>query len=321
MSNNFYPAYNQGDLDAQSEKILTQIAESNGTPLVLQTPQQARECFLEKSWLGAAKGDVQIKNVIAGNSASPVPLRIYTSGKEGALPIVLFFHGGGFVLGTLDEFEEFCKYIAIGSSCIVVSVDYRLAPEHKYPAAVEDANTAVNWVQENSSSINGDSTRIAVMGDSAGANLSIAATFYAREKGTPKIIKQVLICPWVDMALTETESYTYFGKGLWLSTENMHWYRDHYLQNIEQSKSTMASPIFIDYLSDLPPALIITAEFDVLRSEGEEYASKLERAGVEVKCSRYNGMLHDFVTLPGLFDKALDAINEICSELNKVFNV
>ncbi len=232
----------------------------------------------------------------------------------------MFFHGGGFVLGALDEFHPFCTFLASGASCIVISVGYRLAPEHKHPAAVEDAVTALQWIAANAKDIQGDPARIAVVGDSAGGNLAAVASIIARDRGFPTLAYQVLICPWVDASSFNTASYHYFGDGLWLSTANMIWYRNHYLQNQEQAKTYLVSPLIAEDLSGLPPTLIITAEFDVLRDEGEAYANRLRAAGVPVQCTRYNGMLHDFVTLPGVFPRAKDAIDEICTTLQTAFN-
>ncbi len=319
MLKNLYPLYPYGKLDVQSEAILQEIAESNGKPLASLTPQEARECFLENSWLGAPDKSIQIKNIYIDNSDSSIPLRIYTPEGKAPFPILLFFHGGGFVLGTLDEFDSFCTFLASGASCIVVSVGYRLAPENKHPAAVEDAQTALNWIAVNASKIQSDVSRIAVAGDSAGANLAAVASLIARDKSFPTLLCQILICPWLNLSSTETNSYKYFGNGLWLSTTNIHWYRDHYLKNNDQAKTYLASPLLAEKLSGLPFTLIITAEYDVLRDEGESYANRLEEASVVVKYTNYKGMLHDFVTLPGLFNKAKEAINEICSTLRMIF--
>lgn len=320
MSKILYPLYPFGKLDAQSEAILQQIAESNGKPPASLTPQQARDSFLEKSWLGTSDKSIQIKNMYIENSDGNLPLRIYTPEGKTPFPILLFFHGGGFVLGTLDDFDSFCTFLASGANCIVVSVGYRLAPENKHPAAVEDAQTALNWIAINASKIQGDSSRIAIAGDSAGGNLAAVTSLIARDKSFPKLLCQILICPWLNLSSTKTNSYKYFGNGLWLSTTNIHWFRNHYLENNEQAITYLASPLLAEKLSGLPPTLIITAEYDVLRDEGEAYANRLEAESVFIKYTNYNGMLHDFVILPGIFNKAKEAINEICSTLRINFN-
>ncbi len=319
MSKIFYPSYPYGKLDPQCEEVLNEISKSPGHPLASLTPMQARESFFEKSWLGKPAENIQIKNHIIENINSSLPIRIYSPKGNQPFPILLFFHGGGFVCGSLDEFDPFCTYLADGTPCIVVSVDYRLAPENKYPAAIEDVKIILEWIGKNASQFNGDVSRIAVAGDSAGANLSAAATFFSRENSFPSLIYQVLISPWVDLSSTETDSYKQFGDGLWLSAKSIDWYRSHYFENMEQAKGHFASPLLAENLKGLPPALIITAEFDVLRDEGEAYAVRLKDANINVKLSRYKGMLHDFVVLPGLFDKAKEAIAEICASLRTVF--
>ena len=320
MAENFYPLYPYGKLDIQSEAILRQIAESNEEPLSNLTPQQARETFFEKSWLGITDEKVIITNFHVEDSGIEIPLRVYTPHGKERYPVLLFFHGGGFVVGALDEFDALCTYMAEGAGCIVVSVGYRLAPENKYPAALHDALVALEWVGNNASNIKGDASRIAVAGDSAGANLAAVTSLIARDKALPKLLCQVLICPWVDLLSTDRDSYKYFGEGLWLSTANIYWYRNHYLNNIEEAKSYMVSPMQAENLSGLPPAIIIAAEYDVLRDEAKLYAERLAATSVPVKYSEYKGMLHDFVTLPGLFDRATEAINEINETLKFYFN-
>jgi acetyl esterase len=321
MTEIFYPLYTDGKLDAQSIKILKQIAESNSAPLSSLTPEQARESFFVKSWLGIPLKDINVKSCVIENSEIKIPLRIYTPAGKPPFPVLIFFHGGGFVAGSLDEFEPFCTFLSSGASCMVISVDYRLAPEHKHPSAIEDAQTAIEWVKKNVDKIGGDGTRIALAGDSAGANLALVSSLLASERSFPSFVCQVLICPWIDLFSMNTDSYKYFGEGLWLSLANIKWYRNHYLKNEEQGKTYFASPILAEKLEGLPPTFIITAEFDVLRDEGKIFADCLKIEGVPVQYSCYKGMLHDFVTLPGLFDKASDAIKEICSVLKKHFTI
>ncbi|MBI2419971.1 MAG: alpha/beta hydrolase [Ignavibacteriales bacterium] len=253
MSINHYPLYPFGKLDAQSEAVLNQIAESNEKPLSSVTLQEARDSFLDKSWLGDPDASIRINDTYIENFGIKIPLRIYVPEGKGSFPIVIYFHGGGFVLGALKEFDSFCTLIAGGARALVISVGYRLAPENKYPAAVE------------------------------------------------------------------TNSYKYFGNGFWLPLVNINWYRNHYLENIGQAASHLVSPLLAEKLDGLPRALIITSEFDVLRDEGEKYANQLEAESVFVKYSNYKGVLHDFVVLPGKFERAKEAINEICSTLREVF--
>lgn len=320
MAENFYPLYKEGVLNDQSMEILKQILESNGAPLASLTPAQARESFFVKSWLGIPLESIDVKKTVIENSGIEVPLRIYTPAGNQPFPVLIFFHGGGFVAGTLDEFEPFCTFLASGASCIVVSVGYRLAPEHKHPAVVEDALASIEWIMKNADKIGGNKYKIALAGDSAGANLALVSSLAASGKYFPAFVYQVLICPWLNLNSMDTDSYKYFGDGLWLSLDNIKWYRNHYLKNDEQAKSYLASPMLAVNLKDLPPAFILTAEFDVLRDEGKILADRLKNEGIPVKYTCYKGMLHDFVTLPGLFDRANDAIDEICGELKNAFN-
>lgn len=320
MSKNFYPHYTSGQLDPDSLAILQQIESADMNQLYSMTPDEARENFLIRAWLGEKVESVSGKDISISNQGAQLSARVYIPEGTAPFPILIYFHGGGFVLGNLDEFEPFCTMLADGASCIVISVDYRLAPENKYPSAVEDVKTIFEWINKNAATINGDSNRIAVGGDSAGGNLSVVASLLAKELTYPKISKQILICPWLNLASTDTDSYKYFGDGLWLSKKSIYWYRDHYVQNVLQAELSFVSPYLEKDLSGLPSTFILTAEFDVLRDEGESFAQRLRNENIDVKCTRYDGMLHDFVTLPGLFKRANDAISEICSELKNTFS-
>jgi acetyl esterase len=315
----FYPLYKEGRLDRQAETLLREIAEGDSPPLTSLTPRQARRGFLVRSWLGEPKKLSRIERRSIPGPGGPIALRVYVPEGEPPFPVLVFFHGGGFVLGTLDDFEPFCTFLASGASGVVVSVDYRLAPEHKHPAAVDDAWAAVQWVAGHAEELGGDAGRIAVAGDSAGGNLAAVVSMLARDAHSPALTYQVLICPWVDLDNCESDSFRWFGEGLWLSKTNIQWYRDHYLQNGGQARHPRVSPLLAEDLRGLPPALIINAEFDVLRDQGEAYARRLEKAGVPVLATRYKGTLHDFVTLPGLFDQAWKAIEQIDEALKTAF--
>jgi len=316
-----YPLYTQGQLHPQSESILRQIEQSNSAPMASLTPQQARDSFADPVWLGTPVAEVDMQEMALPGPAGDLPVCIYTPPGRQPFPMLVYFHGGGFVTGSLQDYHAFCTFLASGASCIVVSVGYRLAPEHKHPAAVDDAVAAMQWVAANAYTFQGDASRLAVAGDSAGANLAAVCAISARDQGFPALTFQALICPWLDSTEFNSKSYHYFGNGLWLSTASMTWYRDHYLQNPEQAHSWLVSPLLVEDLSDLPPALVITAEFDVLRDEGETFADRLQRAGTPVQCIRYDGMLHNFATLPGAFPRAYDAIAEICHALTRALQV
>lgn len=320
--NSHYPSYPHGSLHPQAERLLDRIAAAQAAPLASQTPEEARQDVHAPSETGAPDPRVGMVKMNAPGKGGEIPLRVYTPvalAGEKNIPILVFFHGGGFVVGTMDEFDPFCTFLASGASCIVVSVEYRLAPEHKYPAAVDDAVAAVTWIGEHAREIHGDATRIAVIGDSAGGNLAAVVSLISREHGGPAIVYQVLLCPWVDSSSFETDSFGYFGDGLWLSKAAMCWFRDHYLSSRDEAMQEHVSPLLAKDVAGLPPALVITAEYDVLRDQGEAYARRLQDAGVPVVCTRYPGMLHDFIVYPGLFDAAKAAIAEINAALAGAF--
>jgi acetyl esterase len=302
-------------LDAQSEALLDELAASPGVPLSALRPEEARADFLRAAWLGAPADGVTTDDLMIPGPGGPLRLRRYHPGGLGPLPVLVFLHGGGFVLGALEEFDPFCATLAAGAGALVVSVDYRLAPEHKFPAAVEDAVAAVRWVGAHASAIGGDATRIALSGDSAGGNLAAVASIVARDEGCARLVQQVLICPWVDLSSTASDSFRLFGEGPWLSAAGVSWYTDHYLTSRAVAFDPTASPLLADTLGGLPPALVINAEFDVLRDQVVDYARRLREQGTVVDYRLYRGTLHDFVVLPGLFERAGDAIADICSTL------
>jgi len=318
ITNKYYPLYTKGTLDPQAVDVLKAAERSGGKSLDEQPLNEVRENFLAKSWLGKISDDIANSELEIDGTGGKIPCHVHTPKGEGSFPVLLFFHGGGFVVGELEEFDPFCSRVAAAAGCVVINVGYRLAPENKYPAALEDAKAVLEWVVENGSNINVDSKRIALCGDSAGGNLSAVLSIITREKGI-KISAQILICPWLNLNTFDRSSYNYFGKGLWLSEESIHWFKKHFLQNNEQAGSYLVSPGLLLDVSKLPPALIITAEFDVLVDEGAEYASRLKEAGVPVTYSCYKGMLHDFATLPGLFDDAKKGEKEIAEYLKSVF--
>ena len=314
-----YPAYTDGRLDPQAEALLTAIAAEGPAPTAALTPGQARASFLRPSWLGTPREMAAVRDLSIPGPAGPLRLRTYRPRGRRPLPVLVFFHGGGFVVGSLDEFDAFCTTLAAGSGCLVASVDYRLAPERKFPAATEDAIAALRWVGAHADEIDGDPSRIAVAGDSAGGNLAAVVALAARDEGGPALVQQVLVSPWVDLSCTETESFRCFGQGGWLSTSSLRWYRDHYLASPEQALDPHASPILVRDLHGLPPALILDSEFDILRDQVRAFALRLREAGNAVDYRFCRGQLHDFVVLPGLFERATVAIAEICESLRQAF--
>ena len=312
MPSVFYPAYH-GELHPESEASLARSAAGGFPPLHSMSPADARKAFVLPEWLGTARKDVTVREAQAGQAR----LRIYTPAGEGPWPVQVYFHGGGFVLGSLDEFEPFCTFLAADTPCVVVSEGYRLAPEFPFPAALEDAWAGTQWAASNAASFGGDPSRLAVAGDSAGGNLAAGVALRARSHGSPKLIHQTFVCPWVDLSKASegAESFRLFGEGLWLSAAGVDWFRRLYLREPELAEDPRVSPLRAADLSGLPPALVLLAEFDVLADQGRSFARRLRDSGVSVTESLYPGMLHDFVTLPGLFSTAWKAVEEISASL------
>ncbi|WP_338752341.1 alpha/beta hydrolase [Bacillus sp. FJAT-52991] len=262
----------------------------------------------------------------------PIPLRIYTPSNEGVLPAIVFFHGGGFIGGSVDVVENPCKALAEKAGAVVISVDYRLAPEHPYPAGLTDCFESVTWVYEHAEEIRVNPEQIAVSGDSAGGNLATVCALMDIEKGTGMIKLQALIYPTVNMANVQTEDFNWsldqyeirnhselitpMIKGL---AESGDLFFKLYLQNNAEIIDPHVSPLLSDQLSSMPQTLIAIAEFDYLKVECEAYAAKLARSGVPTKLIQYNGTDHAFMDKIGLYPQAEDLMNEIAKEVKRVF--
>jgi acetyl esterase len=248
-----------------------------------------------------------------------VLVRIYWPQGEGPHPCLVYFHGGGFVIGSLDTHDGTCRTLCNGGGCVVVSVDYRMAPENPFPAAPEDCYAITRWVAENAASLDADATRLAVGGDSAGGNLAAVVALMARERQGPVLCFQLLIYPVTDCAF-DTPSYSENAEGYFLTQGHMKWFWQQYLKDPSDGAHPHASPLRADDLGSLPPALCITAEFDPLRDEGEAYAARLREAGVAVTTSRYDGMFHGFFGMGLVLDRARDAVEEACAALRSAYS-
>lgn len=243
-----------------------------------------------------------------------IPVRVYwpadCAESDSPKAAFVFFHGGGWVLGNLDAYDHVCHALANAGDCVVVSVDYRLAPEYRFPAAAEDCYAATAWTAQHADELGIDPKRIAVGGDSAGGNLAAVACLMDRDRGTSHVAYQVLIYPITD-AHFETPSYIENGEGYFLTTERMAWFWELYLNNSPEATNPYAAPLQAESLAGLPPAYVMTAEFDPLLSEGDAYADRLEAAGVAVERELYDGQIHGFVRRIDLYDRATVAINRI----------
>jgi len=243
-----------------------------------------------------------------------IPIRLYVPENAQNAPVIAFYHGGGFVIGNLKSHDKVCRRLCKMNQAFVVAVDYRLAPEHKFPAAVEDCYDATKWVSENISKYGGNPEKLVVLGDSAGGNLAAVMAIQARDLGTPKIAAQVLVYPMTN-AKMEHPSITSNGKGYLLTKDLMTWFTNHYIKEVADKENPLMSPLFTKDLSNLPPALVQTAGFDPLRDEGIEYKEKLEQAGNQVKYTNYEELVHTYFTMPDFNKECMAAHIEIADFL------
>jgi acetyl esterase len=247
-----------------------------------------------------------------------LPVRVYRPPGTGPFPALVYLHGGGWVLGGLDTHDGTCRALARAVPCVVVSVDYRLAPEHPFPCAAEDAWAATRHVAANAAAFGAEPGRIAVGGDSAGGNLAAVVALMARDRGGPSLVHQLLVYPVIDAAM-DTPSYRENAEGYFLTADAMAWFWGHYVPDPAARRNPYASPLRAADLAGVAPAQVLTAEFDPLRDEGETYAARLRAAGVPVTLRRFDGMIHGFFSMTGSLDQAAVAVEEAAVGLRAAF--
>ena len=276
------------------QELLDRLAASGRPPLHRQSVEQARAFHSQDAPAqnGPAMPMAAVADRTVPGPVGELPVRIYTPEGSGPFPIVVWFHGGGWVVGTLDSYDPLCRALAAAVPAVVVSVGYRLAPEHRWPAAAEDAYAATVWASGNAAALGGAQHRLAVAGDSAGGNLAATVALGARDRGGPAIAFQLLVYPVLDVA-GDTPSWREHAEGYYLTAAGMRWYWDHYL-GAADGGAPDASPLRAAFVGGLPPALVLGAEHDILRDEGEAYAARLRDAGVAASARRYEGMVHGF---------------------------
>ncbi len=307
-------------VDPQAQAFLDILTALNAPPINTQTVEEVRTTYDEMAQFSGTPEEVHaVEDQMIPGPAGKIPVRIYTPEGTSPFPVLVYFHGGGWTIGTLNGYDGVCRALTNAAKCIVVSVDYRLAPEHKFPAAVEDAYAATQWVIQHATEIQGNPEQVAVGGDSAGGNLAAVVSHMARDKGGPKIIYQLLIYPATDYYIPGTASLRENADGYFLTRDTMVWFFNHYTSSEKDAHNPLLSPLQAKDFSNLPPALVITAEYDPLRDEGEMYAAKLQEVGVSVTVTRYNGMIHGFFTMAGIMDQSKIAIAEAAATLRTAF--
>jgi acetyl esterase len=302
-------------LDPQVEAMRSQREADNVPQLYTQTLAEARAADLAS--IQAAGGSLEPVHHVEDRviEETGLPLRIYRPEGDGPLPTLVYFFGGGWTLGSIDTADGICRQLANAVPCQVITVGYRLAPENPFPAAVNDCHQATQWIAAHAAEL--QVGRIAVGGDSAGGNLAAATTLLARESG-PALAAQLLVYPNT-LHGSETASMRAGDDPFLFNKTSVDWYWDHYLTDPADGRNPLASPLLAESHADLPPALVITAEFDPLRDEGEFYAEKLYAAGVSTQLSRYDGMVHGFFAMSGVLDGARKAIAEAAEFLQRTF--
>lgn len=318
------PAIRDVPLEPQARAFLDGLAAAGGPPIYTLSPAEARAVLRRLQEIDVPKPTVAIEDrVIPTAISGDVSVRIFRpAGAAGVLPAVVYAHGGGWVLGDRDTHDRLARDLAAGAGCALVFVNYTPSPEARFPEALDQIYGVAGWVAEHGADAELDATHLVVGGDSAGGNLAAAVTLAAKQRGGPRIAFQVLFYPVTD-ANFDTASYRQYADGPWLTRAAMQWFWDQYLPDIGARAEPLASPLRADVelLAGVPPALVITEEYDVLRDEGEAYARKLLQAGVPVMLGRYVGTFHDFVMLNALAGTRAtrSALNQAIGTLRELF--
>lgn len=306
-------------LDPQAQAVLEEMNKQGLPPFEQMSPTFARSVAMAfRDLQGEPENVAEVRDILVPGPAGKLPVRVYHPEPGKALPMLVYFHGGGWVIGDIEVVDRPCRSLANAGHCVVASVNYRLSPETKFPGPVEDCYAATCWVAAHAAELGADRLRVAVGGDSAGGNLAAAVSLMARDRNGPKIAFQLLIYPVTAPAKGTTfTSYTENADNYLLTRAAMGWFWEHYLNTDLDGQNPYASPLFAVDHGSLPPAMVITAEFDPLRDEGMAYARKLREAGVDVKTSHYDGLIHGFFWMAGVIDRGGELIAEMGNELRR----
>ena len=309
------------NLHPQIQEVLRVMAEAKLRPIEAMTPPEARQQM--EAMARARKAEplpvAKVEERMIPGPAGVIRLRLYWPQAAGPVPAIVYYHGGGHVIGSLDTHDFVARNLCGGTQALVASVDYRMGPEHKFPAAIDDSFAALNWVYANAESLGADPTRIGVHGDSAGANLAAVVALLARDAESPKLCLQSLVYPVTDYNIVG-DSYDKYAQGYGILTkEAMVWFRDHYLRTPEDADDWRASPIKAASLAGAAPAIVVTAECDVLHDDGRRYAEALQRASVPVDYRESPGMIHAFFGMVPAVDDAMNAQRAVWAAFKRAF--
>jgi acetyl esterase len=308
-------------LNPQAAAYLNIGATSKPKPLFEMSLEQVRQAYLDMRHLaGEPELVAEIKNLVVPGPVTEIPLRVYYPQTDKPMPVLLYLHGGGFVKGDLDTHDSVCRALANRSECLVVAVHYRLGPESPYPAALDDCFSALQWLTKNGEELLGDGERFAVAGDSAGGWLATQVAIRAREHKNICLATQVLMYPNLDLSMKQS-SYERYGTGYLMTTEALRWHIAQYLPPEVDPRNPKVSPLFLKNLNNLPPTVIIGAEYDPLVDEGKLYAERLKDSGVRVTYHFFPGSIHAFFQFGGIMAQGREAIDLVGMELRDAFGI
>ena len=315
-------------LHPQARALLDLIEKTGAPPTHTLTPAEARKMYRDRrGYTQPLPPEVaSVRDASAPGPHGAIPLRIYRpmcragSAPGAVLPVLVFYHGGGWTIGDLDTHDTLCRELCNGSGACVVAVDYRMGPEHRFPAAVDDCIAAAYWVQREAAALQIDAARIAVGGDSAGGNLAAVVALAARDAGDLPLVYQLLIYPATDMR-REAPSHLANGHGYLLTSDSMAYFHDHYMGGVTHDTDWRASPLRATSLARLPPALVLTAGFDPLRDEGKAYAVRLTEEGSRAMYVCFERQIHGFITMGRVLDEANTAVALCAAELKRALRL
>jgi acetyl esterase len=308
-------------LHPHARALLDLIERSGLPPTHTLAPADARRIYRDRRAYSqpAPPPLPEVRDLAAEGPAGPIPLRLYRPSQDASLPVLVYYHGGGWVIGDLDTHDTLCRELALGAGCAVVAVDYRMGPEHRFPAAVDDCIAATRWIRANAAALGVDGARLAVGGDSAGGNLAAVVAIAARDAGDLPIDFQLLIYPATDQRRI-APSHTTNAQGYLLTTDTMRYFHDHYIDDPRHDLDWRASPLLAPDLAGLPPALVLVAGYDPLRDEGVQYAQRLTEAGNRATLASFERQIHGFVTMGRVIDEANEAVAICASALARALH-